>query len=114
MSYQRGLGQTYDCTAGSGSACAWYDDIWATQGCLGWYAQCAPTDPFYLLNTKGLIVGGSQVLGSTVGGAVAAGASGAGNSFLGLPTGTVPGWVFAAGFGLVSLMLLFPILKAVR
>jgi len=87
--YVRGMGQ-----AGPGDACSWYDNIYATQGCLNWYAQNDPTNPFYVLNTKGLIVGGAGVLGQTASDAVAA----AGNSFLGLdPTSGMPSWVWAVG-----------------
>lgn len=70
--YTRGMGQD----AGPGDACSWYDNIYATQGCLDWYAANDPTNPFYLLNTKGLIVGGSQVLGATAAAAVGGGIKG--------------------------------------
>jgi hypothetical protein len=93
--YVRGMGQLADaCSLGSGSACSWYDDIWATQPCLDWYAQCDPTNAFYRLNTKGLIVGGAGVLGSTAADAVAS----AGNSVLGIdPTASgIPSWAWMA------------------
>lgn len=95
------------CAAGASSACSWYDDIWATQGCLNWYAQCDPTNAFYLTNTKGLIVGGSQVLGGTAANALAA----AGNSFLGLAPNAVPGWVWFVGLALGAFLIVPPILK---
>jgi hypothetical protein len=107
MSYGRGMGQ--DCS-NSSSACSWYDDIWATQGCLDWYAACDPTNAFYVLNTKGLIVGGSSVLGTTAANALAAGT----NSFFGLNTGTIPGWAVFAGLALGAFLIVPPILKAVR
>jgi hypothetical protein len=113
MYSRRGLGQV-DCSAGAGSACDWTDDIWASQGCLNWYAQCDPTNPFYLTNTKGLIVGGSQVIGSTVGGAAAAAAGGAADSLLGLTPGTIPGWLPIAGIGLAALLFLPALLKAIK
>ena len=94
------------CAAGSSSACSWYDNIWATQGCLDWYAACDPTNAFYLTNTKGLIAGGSAVLGNTVSASL--------NNFLGLPQTSIPTWAWVAGFGLAAFLLLPPILKAVR
>jgi len=96
--YVRGRGLGQDCSAGSGSACSWYDNVWATEGCLDWYAACAPTDPFYVLNTKGLIVGGSQVLGSTAASAIQAG------------TG-IPVWGWAVGLGALGIILLPELLK---
>jgi len=102
--YNRGLGQ--DCSAGP--ACAWYDNVYATQGCLNWYAACDPTNPFYVLNTKGLIVGGAGVLGQTAGSAVAA----AGNSFLGLdPSSGIPTWIWAVGLVGLGVMLIPRLVK---
>ena len=94
------------CAAGSGSACSWYDNIWATQGCLDWYAACDPTNAFYLTNSKGLIAGGSAVLGNTLSSSL--------NNFLGLPQTSIPTWAWVAGFGLAAFLLLPPFLKAVR
>lgn len=100
-----GLGdtQTYDCSAGPSNACAWYDNIYATDGCLGWYAQCNPTSAFYLTNTKGLIVGGAAVLGQGASDAVGS----FGNSLLGLdPSQGIPNWIWVAAAGLVAFELL--------
>ena len=95
-----------NCAGGSGSACSWYDNIWATQGCLDWYASCDPTNAFYLTNSKGLIAGGSAVLGNTVSSSL--------NNFLGLPQSSIPTWAWVAGFGLAAILFLPPLLKAVR
>jgi hypothetical protein len=97
--YVRGMG---DATTGPGSACNLFDNVWASQGCLDWYAQNDPTNPFYVLNTKGLIVGGSGVLGSTASQAVAA----FGNNALGLdPTSGAPAWLWMAGIAALGLYL---------
>jgi hypothetical protein len=97
--YIRGIG---DAAAGPGDACAWYDNIWATQGCLDWYAANDPTNPFYVTNTKGLIVGGAQVLGQTAGQAIAAGA----NSALGLSPTAVPSWVWLGAIAAAGIFIL--------
>ncbi len=98
--YVRGVG---DVAAGPGAACGWFDNIWASQGCLDWYAANDPTNAFYLTNTKGLIVGGAQVLGGTAADAIAAG----GNAFLGLnPASGVPAWAWVAGIGALALFVL--------
>ncbi len=93
------------CAAGSGSACSWYDNIWATQGCLDWYAQCDPTNPFYVTSTQGLIVGGAQVIGSTVGNALVSGGEAA------AATTGVPVWAWALGAGMLLLYVLPGLVK---
>lgn len=98
------------CAAGPGSACSWYDDIWATQGCLDWYAQCDPTNAFYQMNSKGAIVGGAAVLGATAGNAIAA----AGNNLLGIGSNGFPSWVWVAALGLGAVLLLPPLMKAIK
>jgi len=98
-------GSLYTKQLGPGAACSWYDDIWATQGCLDWYAANDPTNPFYLTNTKGLIVGGAQVVGGAAGQAIAA----AGNSFLGIDpaaASAIPAWAWIAGIGALALFVL--------
>lgn len=90
------------CAAGASSACGWFDDIYASQGCLNWYAQCDPSNAFYLTNTQGLIVGGASVLGSTAGDAIAA----AGNSALGFDSGTIPNWAWLVGIGALALFVI--------
>ena len=111
---------SYNCSAGSGSACAWYDNVWATQGCLGWYAQCDPTNAFYVTNTKGLIVGGAQVVGTTVGSAVGGAVGNTVSSAVSTAlapevaaTG-IPTWAWVAGAGLAALLLLPIVLKAFK
>jgi hypothetical protein len=90
------------CAAGSSSACGWFDDIYASDGCLAWYAQCDPTNSFYLVNSKGLIAGGSQVLGQSAGNAIAT----AGNSLLGLDPNAIPAWAWIVGLGTLGVLVL--------
>jgi hypothetical protein len=87
-----------NCAAGASSACSFFDDIWASQACLNWYAQCDPTNPFYVTNTKGLIVGGAQVLGQTAADATAS------------ATG-VPLWAWAVGAGALLIYVLPALVK---
>lgn len=86
------------CAAGVSSACGFLDNFYASQGCLNWYAQCDPTNPFYLTNSKGLIVGGAQVLGQTAADATAA------------ATG-IPLWAWAIGLGFLALEILPSLVK---
>ena len=96
---------TASCAAGASSACSWYDNIWATQGCLNWYAACDPTNAFYLTNTQGLIAGGSAVLGATAANAVSGALQGAAAS-----SGS-PAWALVAGAIALALYVLPKVVK---
>lgn len=56
------LGDASNCGV---NPCTWWDNIYASDACLA-YNQCAnPTAPSTVLESQGLIAGGSQILGQT-------------------------------------------------
>ena len=80
--------------------CTWWDDIWASDSCLAWYAQCNPTSSFYIANTQGALA----VVGNAAGAAVGTTTSGL---LTGLATSTgIPSVVWFAGLGLLAYALI--------
>lgn len=80
--------------------CTWWDDVYASQGCLNWYAQCNPTSPFYIANTQGALAALGGAAGSAIG-------STAGGLFAGLAASTgIPTVVWYAGLGLLAYALI--------
>ena len=92
--YVKGLGQT-DCGA---NPCGWFDNVWLSDACQSYLGCADPTNPLYVTATKGLIVGGAQVLGQTAADATVA------------ATG-IPLWAWAVGAGALALYILPSLVK---
>jgi hypothetical protein len=86
---QLGPGPTTDPTCGD-SPCGVLDWIYLSQACQNYLGCADPTNALYITATKGLIVGGTQVVSSTVGGAAGALAAG-------VTTGVASGAASATG-----------------
>ena len=63
---QLGPGPSSDPNCGA-SPCGMLDYVYLSQSCQDFLGCADPTNALYITATKGLIVGGAQVVGSTVG-----------------------------------------------